>query len=84
MGNALLWELDNILLYEISPKMRQLEAFRAIMLFRTLTLASEMLHNLQPATPRLLADLESSRRFKLFDRVKGRPSSTRVARASCC
>ncbi len=42
------------------------------MLYQTVTLASEMLHISQPATTRLLADLESSLRFKLFDRVKGR------------
>ncbi|WP_174365729.1 LysR substrate-binding domain-containing protein [uncultured Caballeronia sp.] len=53
-------------------KIRQLEAFRAVMLYQTVTLASEMLHISQPATTRLLADLESSLRFKLFDRVKGR------------
>ena len=53
-------------------KIRQLEAFRAIMLYQTVTLASEMLHISQPATTRLLADLETSLRFKLFDRVKGR------------
>ena len=53
-------------------KIRQLEAFRAVMLCQTVTLASEMLHISQPATTRLLADLERSLRFKLFDRVKGR------------
>ena len=52
--------------------MRQLEAFRAIMLHQTVTLAAEKLHISQPATTRLLADLESSIRFKLFDRVKNR------------
>nr|WP_282970087.1 LysR substrate-binding domain-containing protein [Burkholderia cenocepacia] len=53
-------------------KIRQLEAFRAVMLYQTVTLASEMLHISQPATTRLLADLESSVGFKLFDRIKGR------------
>jgi DNA-binding transcriptional LysR family regulator len=53
-------------------KIRQLEAFRAVMLYQTVTLASEMLHISQPATTRLLADLERSVAFKLFDRVKGR------------
>ena len=53
-------------------KLRQLEAFRAVMLYGTVTLASENLHLSQPATTRLIADLERSLRFRLFDRVKGR------------
>jgi DNA-binding transcriptional LysR family regulator len=61
--------------------MRQLEAFRAVMLYQTVTLASEMLHISQPATTRLLADLETSLRFKLFDRVKGRLYPTVEAQA---
>ena len=51
------------------------------MLCQTVTLASEMLHISQPATTRLVADLESSLRFKLFDRVKGRLYPTVEARA---
>lgn len=62
-------------------KLRQLEAFRAVMLHQTVTLASEMLHISQPATTRLLADLESSLRFRLFDRVKGRLYPTVEAKA---
>lgn len=62
-------------------KIRQLEAFRAVMLYQTVTLASEMLHISQPATTRLLADLETSLRFKLFDRVKGRLYPTVEAQA---
>jgi DNA-binding transcriptional LysR family regulator len=53
-------------------KLRQLEAFRAVMLYGTVTLASENLHLSQPATTRLIADLERSLRFQLFDRIKGR------------
>ena len=53
-------------------KLRQLEAFRAVMLYGTVTLASENLHLSQPATTRLIADLERSLRFPLFDRIKGR------------
>lgn len=62
-------------------KLRQLEAFRAVMLYGTVTLASEMLHISQPATTRLIADLERSLRFKLFDRVKGRLMPTVEATA---
>jgi DNA-binding transcriptional LysR family regulator len=62
-------------------KIRQLEAFQAVMLYQTVTLASEMLHISQPATTRLLADLERSLRFTLFDRVKGRLYPTVEAQA---
>jgi len=62
-------------------KIRQLEAFRAVMLSQTVTLASEMLHISQPATTRLLADLEASLGFALFDRVKGRLHPTVEAQA---
>jgi DNA-binding transcriptional LysR family regulator len=62
-------------------KIRQLEAFQAVMLYQTVTLASEMLHISQPATTRLLADLERSLKFKLFDRVKGRLYPTVEAQA---
>lgn len=62
-------------------KLRQLEAFRAIMLCHTVTRASEMLHISQPATTRLLADLEHSLGFPLFERVKGRLHPTVEAQA---
>ncbi|WP_087687603.1 MULTISPECIES: LysR substrate-binding domain-containing protein [unclassified Pandoraea] len=62
-------------------KIRQLEAFRAVMLHQTVTQASEMLHISQPATTRLLADLERSLKFRLFDRVKGRLYPTVEAQA---
>lgn len=62
-------------------KIRQLEAFRAVMLYQTVTLASEMLHISQPATTRLIADLEASLRFALFERVKGRLYPTVEAQA---
>jgi DNA-binding transcriptional LysR family regulator len=62
-------------------KLRQLEAFRAIMLCQTVTRASEMLHISQPATTRLLADLEQSLGFSLFERVKGRLYPTPEAQA---
>jgi len=51
------------------------------MLYQTVTLASEMLHISQPATTRLLADLETSLGFALFDRVKGRLYPTVEAQA---
>ncbi|GLU31616.1 LysR substrate-binding domain-containing protein [Trinickia caryophylli] len=62
-------------------KLRQLEAFRAVMLCQTVTRASEMLHISQPATTRLIADLEQSLGFALFERVKGRLHPTVEAQA---
>lgn len=53
-------------------RIRQLEAFNAVMLCHTVTKASEMLHISQPATTRLIADLEHSVKFALFERVRGR------------
>ncbi|HSV81555.1 MAG TPA: LysR substrate-binding domain-containing protein [Ramlibacter sp.] len=53
-------------------RIRQLEAFRAVMLCQTVTKASEMLHVSQPAVTRLVADLEESVGFALFERVRGR------------
>ena len=53
-------------------RLRQLEAFRAIMLCQTVTRAAEMLFISQPAVTRLLADLEESIGFALFERTRGR------------
>lgn len=53
-------------------RIRQLEAFHAVMLCQTVTKASDMLHISQPATSRLIADLEESVKFVLFERVRGR------------
>jgi DNA-binding transcriptional LysR family regulator len=53
-------------------RIRQLEAFRAVMLCQTVTKASEMLHISQPAATRLIADLEESIGFTLFERIRGR------------
>jgi len=53
-------------------KIRQLEAFRAVMVYQTVTRAAEALHISQPATTRLIADLEESVGFSLFLRARGR------------
>lgn len=60
-------------------RIRQLEAFRATMLCQTVTRAAEMLFISQPAVTRLLADLEESVGFPLFDRVRGRLHPTAEA-----
>ncbi len=53
-------------------KLRQLEAFRALMIGRTVTRAAEILFISQPATTRLIANLEDSLGFALFERRQGR------------
>jgi DNA-binding transcriptional LysR family regulator len=51
---------------------RQLEAYRAIMVAGTVTQAARMLRVSQPAVSRLLAQLEDTVGFALFQRIKGR------------
>ncbi len=51
--------------------LRQLEAFRAVMLSGSVTQAAVSLHISQPAVSKLLADLEHQVGFKLFLRSKG-------------
>lgn len=60
-------------------RLRQLEAFRAVMLCQTVTRAADMLCISQPAVTRLLVDLEASVGFPLFDRVRGRLHPTAEA-----
>ena len=52
--------------------LRQLEAFRAVMIGKTITSAAAMLYISQPAVSRLIADLERKVGFALFERHKGR------------
>jgi DNA-binding transcriptional LysR family regulator len=53
-------------------KIRQLEAFRALILCETVTRAAQMLYVSQPAVTRLIADLEEDVGFALFERSRGR------------
>lgn len=52
--------------------LRQLEAFRALMIGKTVTRAADILYISQPAVTRLIADLEHSVGFALFKRERGR------------
>lgn len=52
--------------------LRHLEAFRAVMVRRTVTGAAEMLGVTQPVVTRLIADLEERIAIALFTRGKGR------------
>ena len=56
--------------------LRHLEAFRAVMVRRTVTGAAEMLGVTQPVVTRLIADLEQRIAIALFTRDKGRLAPT--------
>jgi DNA-binding transcriptional LysR family regulator len=51
---------------------KQIEAFRAVMLSGSMTAAADSLHTSQPNISRLVAQLERSSGFRLFERVGGR------------
>ncbi len=59
--------------------LRQIDAFRAVMLLGTLTEAAQHLGISQPAISRLIADLELEIGFKLFDRSGRRVVATAEA-----
>lgn len=56
--------------------LRQIEAFRAIMLRGSMTAAAQELRTSQPSISRLIAELEASTELKLFERKAGRLTPT--------
>lgn len=61
--------------------LRQIEAFRAVIITGTVTKAANMLCVSQPAVSRILGDLEYRVGFKLFDRTKRQLVPTEEGRA---
>ncbi|EIE53047.1 LysR family transcriptional regulator [Salipiger aestuarii] len=61
-------------------KHRQVEAFHALIISGSTVRAAEIMGITQPAVSRLIAELEHSVRFPLFDRVRGRLVPTPEAR----
>ena len=53
-------------------KHRQIEAFHTVMISGSTVRAAELMNVTQPAVSRLIAELEASVNFPLFDRVRGR------------
>lgn len=60
---------------------RQIEAFRAVMLTGTTIAAAQMLHTTQPSVSRLLAQIQSATRLRLFELGRGRLRPTPEAAA---
>ncbi len=57
--------------------LRQIEAFKAVIEFGTVSRAAEVMNISQPAMSKLIAHLEEDTGLSLFDRVKGRLVVTR-------
>jgi len=56
--------------------LRQIEAFKAVIEYGTVSRAAEMLNISQPAMSKLIAHLEADSGLRLFDRLKGRLAPT--------
>jgi DNA-binding transcriptional LysR family regulator len=57
---------------ERSVKFKQVEAFRAVIQTGSMTTAADVLHTSQPNISRLIAQLEDSAGFRVFERIGGR------------
>jgi len=60
---------------------RQIEAFRAVMVTGSTVRAAELIHTSQPVISRLIGQLESNLRFKLFERESSRLRPTPEAKS---
>jgi DNA-binding transcriptional LysR family regulator len=56
--------------------LRQIEAFKAVIEYGTVSRAAETMHVSQPAMSKLIAHLEEDSGLQLFDRLKGRLAPT--------
>ncbi len=65
----------------MSLNLKQIEAFRAVMLTGTMVRAAEALYVSQPAVSRLIADLERDLGYLLFNRTRGRLQPTEEGNA---
>ncbi len=61
--------------------LKQIEAFRAVMIAGTMVLAGQMLRISQPAVSRLIAELERQLGYDVFIRARGRLQPTEEGRA---
>src|SRR5687768_86905 len=57
-------------------RLRQLEAFRMVMLSGSMTAAARSLHTSQPNISRIISQLEKSTSLRLFERAGGRVTPT--------
>lgn len=62
---------------------KQIEAFRAVMLTRSMTEAAAQLHTSQPNISRVIGQLEREAGFRLFERVGNRLAPTDEATRPC-
>lgn len=64
-----------------SLNLRQVEAFRALLITGSVTKAAEIMHVTQPAVSRLIADFERAVAIKLFDRDRRKLTPTKECMA---
>jgi DNA-binding transcriptional LysR family regulator len=77
VGSCSAWR--NFLSSEADVNIKQLEAFRAVMISGSTVGAAQLLRVSQPAVSRLLSQLEANLQLTLFDRTSGRLAPTTEA-----
>jgi hypothetical protein len=68
--------LYRVIIVSRGLNLRQIEAFKAVIEFGTVSRAAEVLNVSQPAVSKLLTHLEAATGLKLFDRRQGRLATT--------